>query len=57
MKIKRWPFWPVFAMSSLITLVVVMEVHSETGNPALQCSSSSPVCSAPTITFNKLFTP
>lgn len=57
MKMKRWPFWPVFAMVSLITLVAAVEVNSATGNPLAQCASSSMMCGAPTVTINRLFIP
>ncbi|HIZ51133.1 MAG TPA: hypothetical protein IAA18_08620 [Candidatus Pseudomonas excrementavium] len=57
MKMKRWPFWPVFAMVSLITLVAAVEVNSATGSQLAQCSSSSMMCGAPTVTINRLFIP
>lgn len=57
MKMKRWPFWPVFAMVSLITLVAAVEVNSATGSQLAQCPSSSMMCGAPTVTINRLFIP
>lgn len=57
MKMKRWPFWPVFAMVSLITLVAAVEVNSATGKQMARCSAAPAVCSAPTVTINRLFIP
>jgi len=57
MKMKRWPFWPMFAMGSLIALVAAVEVNSATGNQLVQCSASSAMCGAPTVTINRLFIP
>jgi len=57
MKMKRWPFWPVFAMVSLITLVAAVEVNSATGNHLAKCSSNSVMCGPPTVTINRLFIP
>ncbi|WP_185266441.1 hypothetical protein [Halopseudomonas xiamenensis] len=57
MKMKRWPFWPVFAMGSLIALVAAVEVNSATGSQIAQCSVSSAICGTPTVTINRLFIP
>ncbi|WP_158256788.1 hypothetical protein [Pseudomonas sp. MYb185] len=57
MKVKRWPFWPVFAMGMLIALVAAVEVHSATGSRVTQCSPPSPMCGAPTVTISRLFIP
>ena len=57
MKIKKWPFWPVFAMGSLIAVVAVVEINSATAHQTQQCTGSPVMCSAPTVTINRLFIP
>ncbi|SDR76351.1 hypothetical protein SAMN05216198_0340 [Halopseudomonas litoralis] len=57
MKMKRWPFWPVFAMGSLIAVVAAVEVNGATGAQMVQCSASYNMCNAPTVTINRLFIP
>ena len=57
MKIKKWPFWPVLAMGSLIALVAVIEVNGTSASQKVECAHYSNMCGTPAVTINQLFIP
>ena len=57
MKTRKWPFLPMFAIGSLLALVVTVELNSPSAVQKVDCSHYTSICGVHTVTLQRLFTP